>query len=149
MNTSDRDILSRVNRNSGMTVPEGYFADFAKSMMEKLPEHTSGNIFPPVQRTTWQRIRPYIYMAAMFCGVWLMMWLFNDISQRSQLPDIQSNPAIAKVLGTDDIYRYYDDIIDEYELMEEMYDDGITPAIFETVANTAPSYDEINYYDSI
>ena len=30
----DKKILDKVNRNSGMTVPENYFADFAEKMMQ-------------------------------------------------------------------------------------------------------------------
>ena len=36
----DKKILDKVNRNSGMTVPENYFADFAenyKACVEKRP----------------------------------------------------------------------------------------------------------------
>ena len=62
----DNDILKQVDRRSGMTVPEGYFADFASRMMEQIPEKKQEKILP---RTWWQRCRPYVYMAAMFCGI--------------------------------------------------------------------------------
>ncbi len=33
-----KDILEKVNRNDGMTVPDGYFDDFAARMAASLPE---------------------------------------------------------------------------------------------------------------
>ena len=34
---TDNDILSRIGKHDGMTVPEGFFDDFAKHMEESLP----------------------------------------------------------------------------------------------------------------
>lgn len=34
----DNDILKQVDRRSGMTVPDDYFANFARQMMQQLPE---------------------------------------------------------------------------------------------------------------
>lgn len=124
---SDKDILKQIDRRSGMTVPDGYFADFASRMMEQLPEKKQEIVLP---RTWWQRCRPYVYMAAMFCGIWLMMWLFNDISGR-QSNHLSDNPVIADVLESDNFYDYYmADELDEYEIVESMYDDGVTLATF-------------------
>ncbi len=123
----DNDILKQVDRRSGMTVPDGYFADFASRMMEQLPEKKQEKILP---RTWWQRSRPYIYMAAMFSGIWLMMWLFNDISGRSS-NHMSYNPVIATVLQSDNFYDYYmQDLVDEYDVVEGLYDDGVTLANF-------------------
>ena len=60
----------------------------------------------------------------MFSGVWLMMWVFGDILNRTS-PQMTDNPVIASVLGTDRLYDFYNDNIDEYELMEELCDEGI------------------------
>lgn len=123
----DNDILKQVDRRSGMTVPDGYFDGFASRMMERLPEKKQENILP---RTWWQRCRPYVYMAAMFGGIWLMMWIFNDISGR-QSNHMNDNPVIATVLQSDDFYDYYMvDEFNEYDVIEGMYDDGVTLANF-------------------
>lgn len=37
MNRERNDILDRLPRTDGMTVPEGYFDTFAASMMDRLP----------------------------------------------------------------------------------------------------------------
>ena len=124
----DNDILKQVDRRSGMTVPDDYFANFARQMMQQLPEKefesTDKKILP---RTWWQRCRPYVYLAAMFAGIWCMMKVFNDIGSRTADMSIENNPVMASVLSSDHFYDYYStDNVDEYDLMEEMYNEGVT-----------------------
>lgn len=71
------DILSKLGKDSGFKVPENYFSDFSKKMMESLPEPM---LTPQVKPSLWVRVRPYVYMAAMFAGIWCMMRVFNDLS---------------------------------------------------------------------
>ena len=77
MKEDKQDILSKIGRESGFKVPENYFEDFTKKMESILPEH---EIIPEVKPTLWNRLRPYIYLTAMFAGIWCMMWIFNDIA---------------------------------------------------------------------
>ena len=60
------EILTKVDHKAGYKVPEGYFADFTSKMMEALPEKKIEEHRKP---TRWMRIRPFVYMAAMFGGV--------------------------------------------------------------------------------
>ncbi len=122
----DSDILTKLDRRSGMTVPDGYFDDFASRMMQSLPEQKSHNEDNVLPRSWWQRCRPYAYMAAMFGGIWLMMWIFNDISGSTSYNDMAKNPVIANVLASDQIYDYCDTEVDEYELLNDLYDEGFT-----------------------
>lgn len=80
MKSDKSDILSKLGHDSGFKVPENYFENFTSKMEQILPEH---NIIPEVKPTTWNRIRPYIYMTAMFAGIWCMMWIFNDLASAS------------------------------------------------------------------
>ena len=69
-------LLDEIGRKHGMKVPGNYFADFTEKMTESLPERE----FPElVQPSLWLRVRPWIYMAAMFAGIWLMMKMFTGI----------------------------------------------------------------------
>ena len=60
------------------SVPEGYFESFKSRVMNSLPEYPE----KPVEKrlSTWQRIKPYVYLAAMFAGIWCMMQIFHRVS---------------------------------------------------------------------
>ena len=110
----DLDILSKLGKDSGFKVPENYFADFNTKMMESLPKP---NLTPQVKPSLWVRVRPYVYMAAMFAGIWCMMRVFNDMSgATSTKAQIQ---AIVDGLGDE---KNIDDLmlqesLNEYEIL--------------------------------
>ncbi len=74
MKNEDSKILEKLGKDPGFKVPENYFNDFNAKLMESLPEV---KITEEVNPTLWVRVRPFIYMAAMFAGVWLMMNIFS------------------------------------------------------------------------
>ena len=128
------DILQQQKQtNAGMTVPEGYFDDFNKRMAAALPvqdweqpDHEA-NILP---RTRWQKIRPYVYLAAMFMGIWCMMNMFDLIRNTTATPgDINSNPALLSAVNNDAFYFDYcvDDMTDN-ETYDDLYDQGFDPS---------------------
>ncbi|MDE5687086.1 MAG: hypothetical protein K2I18_00485 [Paramuribaculum sp.] len=116
-------ILTQVDHNDGMTVPDGYFAQFAARMEELIPE----SITPPAPavRTTWQKIRPYVYMAAMFAGIWCMMKMFDLMRPSSPVPGAMLAEAIS-----DDSFMsdYYFNTLNENELLDNLFEEGYTPA---------------------
>ncbi len=121
----DNDILTQIGRRSGMTVPDGYFADFASKMMERLPDQAPAK---PEAKTMWVRLRPYVYMAAMFAGIWCMLNIFNVIGSRSTDLSIDSNPIVAKALSNDQfVDEFYLNDVDEDDLLEDMFDMGLSP----------------------
>jgi hypothetical protein len=77
MKEDKSDILSKIGRESGFKVPENYFEDFASKMEQVIPQH---QVIPEVKPTLWNRLRPYVYLAAMFASIWCMMWIFNDLA---------------------------------------------------------------------
>lgn len=121
-----KDILDKVDRKSGMTVPENYFADFAEKMMQSLPEKEETIITKPLTR--WQKVRPYMYLAAMFAGIWCMVKMVdimgsNTIGTPAQIA--QSEQILAQAIEDEmfiEDYCYED--VDEYSLLESMYEDG-------------------------
>ena len=62
------ELLKKCGTKNPFMVPEGYFDNFSKELMNKLPEKEQTSA-PQETITTWQRIKPWIYMAAMFCGL--------------------------------------------------------------------------------
>lgn len=93
-------IIKTFGKDSGMTVPDGYFDSFYQNMMDKLPQE------PPVAEnrpvSVWQRVRPYLYMAAMFAGIWLTMKVFTNVAPSSELSLDNIPQHIAQVMSDSD-----------------------------------------------
>ncbi|MBQ4368079.1 MAG: hypothetical protein II786_08350 [Muribaculaceae bacterium] len=78
MKQEESQILNQIGKESGFKVPDNYFEDFGKRMENMLPEVEITNV--NAKPSTWLRIRPYVYLAAMFAGIWCMMKVFNNFN---------------------------------------------------------------------
>ena len=76
---AEEQLISKYGKDSGMKVPEGYFADLERNIMNSLPPYQQSQ--KTVVLSRWQRVKPYVYLAAMFCGIWLMMKVFHTATQ--------------------------------------------------------------------
>ena len=125
------DILSTIGKDSGFKVPENYFSDFAEKMAKSLPEQ---EITPIPQPTRWQRVRPFVYMAAMFAGIWCMMQIFNGISSKDKgiyNPEIVA--GFQNEANVDDFMLHGD--VSEYDILT--YEDSVAAEDFATLDSTA------------
>ena len=75
-----RDILGP---DAGMSVPEDFFEKRFSEINSQLPPFPKAPT--PEKLSRWQMLRPYIYMAAMFAGIWLMMQVFHRVSSPDSL----------------------------------------------------------------
>lgn len=127
-----KDILDTLNHRDGMTVPPGYFDDFASRMAASLPKMEWEESDEPkvIRRSMWQKVRPYMYLAAMFMGVWCMMKMF-DLMRPSSLSGFSTNPVVTAALGNDSFYHDYmlneGEITDE-DLMDDLFETGFVPS---------------------
>lgn len=107
-------MIHRCGKRNAFKVPEGYFEDFAGQLMDKLPEKTPTEV-PTV--SMWARIKPWIYMTAMFCGIMLMVRTFvgekEDDSailsgiSLSEMPDEYIDPLVNESMMDDyTLYMY-------------------------------------------
>ena len=120
MKHEDSTILNKYGKNPGFKVPENYFADFNQRMTEMLPDVEITPV--DAKPTMWQRLKPLVYMAAMFAGVWCMMSVFSHFSNTSSM---QSIKAVAEQL-------YDDNNVDEF-----------------IMSGSVSDYDILNYEDSV
>lgn len=67
----DNEIIDKYAQGNPFSVPEGYFEKFSEDLMKKLPPQDFSTMEEANHSTTWQKIRPWFYMAAMFCGIFL------------------------------------------------------------------------------
>lgn len=120
MKKEDSKILEKLGKNPGFKVPENYFNDFNTKLLESLPEVT---ITEEVKPTLWVRVRPFIYMAAMFAGVWLMMNIFSigksSATGEQRAAQISAGVAIEK--NADELINY--GAVSDYDIMT--YEDSV------------------------
>ena len=123
MNHEER-LKERFGTDAGWKVPEGYFETFCKDMMDNLPAQPA----PPVaeKMSVWQRMKPYVYLVAMFAGIWMMMKVFHTASQNATLNIDNPPEQIALLMASDpdfDLYaepRYSEE---DFESLIGSYDD--------------------------
>ena len=124
----EQNILDKLNHCDGMTVPEGYFTDFARQMEASLPERPELSSDPSAQvpRSWWERLRPYAYLAAMFAGVWCMLRLFTMLSSGPQ--PFENNPRMAEAFSDDNfVNEYVIPGLNQWDLYDDLMEDGVSP----------------------
>jgi uncharacterized linocin/CFP29 family protein len=89
-------------------------------MTEMLPdvEITAVDVKP----TLWQRVRPLVYLAAMFAGVWCMMQVFSNFSASDNLNSVR---AVAEKLQDDknNVDEFIMSGVSEYDILS--YEDSV------------------------
>ena len=108
------NILMKVGTQNPFRVPENYFEDFTQELMNKLPEKE------PMQRlsepTLWQRVKPWVYMAAMFVGIMLSVRIFVGEPQKEKFPISLAEAAMLSTEEWETLVRRTS--IDDYALYE-------------------------------
>lgn len=67
----EEKIIQKCGKKNPFEVPQGYFEGFTQQLMEKLPEQPTDTVGEQTEYTItpWQRIKPLLYLAAMFVGL--------------------------------------------------------------------------------
>ena len=120
MKREDSKILDKLGKDPGFKVPENYFAEFNTKLMESLPEV---KITEEVKPSLWVRVRPFVYMAAMFAGVWLMMNIFSlgKSSATGEQRAAQISAGVSNEKNAEELMNYGG--ISDYDLMT--YEDSV------------------------
>lgn len=124
----EEKLKETYGKNPGWKVPDGYFDSFYIEMSEKLPEMKLPASAEPLSK--WQRVKPYLYLAAMFAGIWMMMKVFHTASQNASL-NLENPPEhIAMLMASDPDYDLYadpdidsddiDSVLNSYDSMEDL-----------------------------
>lgn len=126
MKKEESKILDKLGKNSGFKVPENYFNDFNTKLLESLPEV---KITEEVKPSMWVRVRPFIYMAAMFAGVWLMMNIFSigKSSATGEQRAAQISAGVTVEKNADELMNYGS--VSDYDIMT--YEDSVNMEVEE------------------
>lgn len=124
----EEKLIETYGKDPGWKVPDGYFDSFYIEMSEKLPDMKLPAAAEPLSK--WQRVKPYLYLAAMFAGIWMMMKVFHTASQNASLNLDNPPEHIAMLMASDPEYDLYadpetdmddmDSVINSYENMEDL-----------------------------
>lgn len=131
VNSTQDKLKEILGPDAGMSVPEGFFEAKFAAIQEALPPYKEAEVQPPLSK--WHRLRPYVYLAAMFAGIWLMMQVFHRVSTPEHLSldnipaqvaqAVQSSDSqydLTFMLGSDeDDYELESEVAASYENMEE------------------------------
>lgn len=80
------NILKQVGTKNPFSVPEGYFEHVSQEIMSRLPEKET--LFIASEPTLWERVKPWIYMTAMFVGLMLSVRIFVGEPKKEEFPPI-------------------------------------------------------------
>lgn len=129
-----QDILSKIDHQSGMTTPDNYFNDFCRQMAAKLPEQPWEKAEPRVMpRSFWAKVRPYVYMAAMFLGIWCMMKTFDLM--RGDVPiSVEKNTQLMSAISNDSFFNdYCTPSLNETDIYDDLYNQGFNPETLDSL----------------
>lgn len=95
----DKELMARCGKENPFKVPEGYFEHFHEQLMNSLPE-PEVVVVPATNVTLMARIKPWIYMAAMFMGtIFVVQGLMYvqetrfDNSEIAEIEDLYTDEA--------------------------------------------------------
>lgn len=128
-------LLKKCGTENPFKTPSGYFDSFSDELVRNLPERNFENISPKTV-TLWDRVKPLVYLAAMFVGIALMFAVAEDFIGGAQ-EENQSDNNVASV----NIIKTKADVIESsdmedycnYLIMESDMDDYSMYQYIETI----------------
>lgn len=112
------NILKKVGTQNPFSVPDHYFEEFTRELMDKLPEKEPLPVMN--EPTLWQRVKPWIYMAAMFCGIMLSVRVFVGEPKKGEFPITQAE--VEDITDEEWEIMIGKTFIDDYEMYEYLTD---------------------------
>ncbi len=112
-------LKEKYGTNPGFRVPDGYFEELNAQILSNLPPYKEAP--KTVSLTMWQRVKPYVYLAAMFAGIWMMMKVFHTVSTSDRLTLDNPPEAIVQALDAhnfDELMLYSS--LQDYDLQQEL-----------------------------
>lgn len=106
-------------------VPDNYFARLNEEIMNHLPEK---EIVPPRTVPLWDKVKPWVYMAAMFVGLYITIQFLtrqaendNVASRQSVVQNKESYWSTVQVTE-EEFYQYLEEQLVEEGYFDYMYD---------------------------
>lgn len=104
----DTELKKKIGKENPFKVPEGYFKNIVPEIMKQLPEAEAQE---SVEITMWERVKPWVYMVAMFCGLMFglrVMMMDKPVNKEMNTDNVSMTDSVQ---GTPD--EYIDPILDQ------------------------------------
>lgn len=117
--------LDEVGNKNPFKVPEGYFGQLNEQLLQQLDATATET---PQQVNMWARVKPWVYLAAMFAGIALMFNIFNTSLPTGNKEDrfansLQKSIYEPVILEEEDYDDYYDYL--EHQAIEQNYREAV------------------------
>ena len=104
----DTELKKKIGKENPFKVPESYFENIVSEIMKQLPEAEAQE---SVEITMWERVKPWVYMVAMFCG--LMFGLRVMMMDKTVNKEINTDNVSMTDSLEDTPDEYIDSILDQ------------------------------------
>ena len=116
-------VIESYTTDTPFKVPEGYFAQFNKEIMNRLPEKSETSATKRI--SMWDRAKPLLYIAAMFAGVYFSITLltnnerFNYLTAQQEAEQQQTESQWANVqISEREFFQFVEDQLAEFRFRE-------------------------------
>lgn len=116
-------ILRKVGTKNPFTVPEGYFEGLTSDVMNHLPEKEA-SVLLQKEPTLWEKVKPWVYMAAMFAGAALLIRV-GSVDSETPMHQLASDEAEQEMEYINSVVD--NSMLDDYELYVYLSDTGVEP----------------------
>lgn len=116
---TEDELVQKCGKETPFSVPEGYFETLADRMIAGLPQDGAEGHKETVHVTLWQRVKPWIYMAAMFAGMSGTAGFFLERFTQPASTEVASAGSLpgGEVMTEEDIDTLVEyDLVDDYML---------------------------------
>ena len=119
-------LLKKIGKEHSFKVPDGYFENLTSEVMNKLPEKEKV-AFKEEHVSTWTRLKPLFYMAAMFVGAALII----RVASSDHKPVADDIAVVTEVVDTEVISDEMIDValdramLDDYSLYVYLSDASV------------------------
>lgn len=118
------NILRKAGTSNPFRVPDHYFENFTQELMNKLPEKEPMPLMS--EPTLWERVKPWLYMTAMFCGIMLSVKVFVGVPPKDEFPAI-SQTEVERLPDEDWEIMINCIMMDDYTLYQYLTDANFNP----------------------
>ena len=115
----EKNTLEELLNRQPFRVPEGYFEGFTDQLMSRIPEKT---VSEPETISIYTRIKPFLYLAAMFVGAMIMLNVIGKKNSGSSGDD-NGTPVNAGLVSSVNDHVVTNEDAEFLEYIEEMYVD--------------------------